>query len=109
MLDYEIEVVEYNKDKEAQYLGLSSPLGNPYPVRSESERNIAVDKYEQWFYKTVEQDPEVRTELRRLHTLGKQRGKLKLGCFTAPNRCHCHVVKQYLETSFDKLEFKKSL
>lgn len=107
MLDYEIEVVEYNKDREAQYLGQSSPLGNPYTYRSEADRDTIVDKYEQWFYKTVEQDPEVRTELRRLHNLGKKRGKLKLGCFTAPKRCHCHVIKQFLESSFEKLETKR--
>lgn len=109
MLDYEIEVVDLREDKEAQYLGESSPLGNPYRIRSEKEIDRAVDKYEQWFYRSVSQDPEIRTELRRLHTLGKMRGKLKLGCFTAPRRCHCHVIKQYLESSAHMLESKRSL
>lgn len=109
MLDYEIEVVNYNEDKEAQYLGASSPLGNPYPIRSEADKNKAVEKYKSWFYKAIDHDPEMRIELRRLHNLGKMRGKLKLGCFTAPNRCHCHVIKQYLESSIGKLESKRSL
>lgn len=105
MLDYEIEIVNLKEDKEAQYLGESSPLGNPYIVRSESD----IDKYEQWFYRSVSQDPEIRTELRRLHALGKMRGKLKLGCFTAPRKCHCRVIKQYLDSSAHMLESKRSL
>jgi len=82
----------------AEYIGRPSPLGNPFPMQNESQRDEVCDKYKAWFDKQVkDNNPIVMNELRRLYTIAKV-GDLKLGCFCAPKRCHGDTIKAFLET-----------
>ncbi len=97
-----MEIVIGRKDNPgAVYIGRPSPLGNPYILqnpRSRSERNLVCDMYEVWFEDRVRaQDPRVMNELRRLYKLAKTQGRLVLGCYCAPKRCHGETIKQFLE------------
>ena len=84
-------------DKGAQYIGRGSPLGNPFAMRSESERDKVCDQYEAWFKdKVAQNDPSVMNELRRLYRLSKQ-GDVVLGCFCAPKRCHGQTIKRFID------------
>ena len=81
----------------AQYIGRGSPLGNPFRMNNENERDLVCDKYEAWFeQKVAERDPRVMNELRRLYAIAKQ-GDLILGCYCSPKRCHGETIKAFLE------------
>lgn len=86
------------KDKEAEYIGRGSPLGNPFRMNSESERDQVCDMYEAWFKRKVEEnDTRVMNELRRLWRIHQATGTLTLGCYCAPKRCHGLTIKRFLE------------
>jgi len=80
----------------------SSPLGSPFVLHDESERDKVCDEYEAWFYGLLndgwclEQDSVCR-ELDRLKALYKKHGKLRLFCWCIPKRCHAITIKKYLE------------
>ena len=85
-------------DAGAQYIGRGSPLGNPFVMKSEADRDAVCDQYQAWFDRKVKNgDERVMNELRRLYRLAKK-GDLVLGCFCAPKRCHGETIKAFLET-----------
>ena len=81
----------------AQYIGRGSPLGNPFVMRGEADRNKVCEQYDAWFNERVKADDQiVMNELRRLYRIAK-RGDLVLGCFCSPKRCHGETIKRFLE------------
>lgn len=81
----------------AVYIGRPSPLGNPFVMKNEAERDRVCDAYEAWFEAQVKlKTPEVMQELRKLYKLSKQ-GHVVLGCYCAPKRCHGDTIKRWLE------------
>lgn len=84
-------------DPGAIYVGRGSPLGNPFKMYKEADRNMVCDSYHNWFYAMVENnDPKIMKELDRLKRLASQ-GDLVLGCYCAPRRCHAETIKEYLD------------
>lgn len=80
----------------AEYIGRGSPLGNPFVMRTEIERDLVCDLYLVWLcHKVKVQDRAVMNELHRLAAIALQR-PLVLGCFCAPRRCHGNTVKEFL-------------
>jgi hypothetical protein len=76
-----IKVVKVS-DPSSTNVARPTPLGNPFPMRKESDRDEVCDSYEQWFSdKLSQQDSAVLNELRKLWVLGKQQGYLHLGCY----------------------------
>jgi hypothetical protein len=74
-----------------------SPLGNPFKMGKESDRDEVIEKYKKWFreqqlgYNWV-----VHNELQRLVELA-QKGDLVLICWCAPKACHGDFIKQVIE------------
>jgi len=94
-----IQVVNKRAGARGEYCGRPSPLGNPFPMRDESQRDEVCEQYDAWFQAKVEaQDPAVMGELRRLWRVWKRDGALNLVCWCAPKRCHCETIKQFLES-----------
>ena len=90
-------VVGKKWDANAQYIGRGSPLGNPFVMKSEADRDRVCDQYAVWFEERVKAgDALVMNELRRLYKIAK-RGGLVLGCYCAPKRCHGETIKCFLE------------
>lgn len=82
-----------------QNVGRPTPLGNPFFMRDESQRDTVCDKYIPWFDTKVKaKDPAVMNELRKLWKIGSQSGVLKLGCYCAPRRCHADTIKRFLDS-----------
>ena len=75
----------------------SSILGNPFPMRDESERELVCNKYEKYFAEQFRTNEQFKQELRRLFKIYKHFGKLELFCWCAPRRCHAETIKQFLE------------
>ena len=86
------------RDDEGEYVGRPTPLGNPFVMRDESERDEVCDKYARWFAQMlVEQPPNVMNQLLSLREKLRLQGVLTLRCWCAPKRCHAESIKQWLE------------
>jgi len=75
----------------------SSPLGNPYYMQFEEQRNEVCDKYERWFYKQIEESESFRDTVEALMAVYVQTRKLRLFCWCSPKRCHAETIKKYIE------------
>lgn len=62
----------------AVYIGRPSVFGNPFAMRSEEDRNLVCDQFEQY----VRERPQLIARIKR-----ELKGK-DLVCFCAPKRCH---------------------
>lgn len=84
------------------YCGRGSPLGNPFRMYSEIQRDEVCDKFDDYFYNevVVVENPVILSELTRIYNIAKVTD-VKLGCFCAPKRCHCNTIKRYLDNCLE--------
>lgn len=102
-------------EKDHIYLGRPHPLGNPYTHKEGTtapfvvgSRDEAVDLYEKWLLSQIKiGNQEVLMALSELKALALQ-NDIKLGCWCFPKRCHCDVVKKYVELSLEQLKRRKA-
>jgi len=73
---------------------LGSPLGNPYKLRFECDREKILAKYEYWLREQLKSDTPARREIERLADYAED---LVLACWCAPKLCHGSVVKKVIE------------
>ena len=71
-----------------------SALGNPYPMESESDREIVIEGYRRWLWNKMKTNNPVSAELRRL---SDYEGNLALACFCSPKACHAKIIKDAIE------------
>ena len=81
----------------------TSPLGNPFFIQAEHDRNGACIYYEKWFdslLQDVPREQERKNEaikyLASLVAVYRLYGKLRLFCWCAPKRCHARTIKNYI-------------
>lgn len=92
-------IVGHKWDKGAVNIGRPTPLGNPFVMRSEQDRDMVCDKYTEWLRKQIdEQNPDVLGALRALWVKAKAEGTVVLGCYCAPKRCHGDAIKAFLDS-----------
>lgn len=81
------------------YCGRGSPVGNPYVMRdySDEERDRVIDAYKNWFMIKVQHSTisDFNVYLKSLVEAAKK-GPINLGCYCAPKRCHCDIIKLYI-------------
>lgn len=82
----------------------ASPVGNPFYMRDESERDTVCEKYETYFYEQLEKNNVKFIEyLQMMLRALKQYGKLNLYCWCAPKRCHAETIKRWLENQIKEM------
>ena len=69
-----------------------SVLGNPFHMRSESQRAQVVADYREWLQNRYGVDAAVTNELHRIADLVKQGKQVAVECWCAPCACHGDVV-----------------
>ena len=78
--------------RRAVYIARPSPLGNPYAVGVDGDRDEVIERYRGWLdARIAERDPVVCTAL-----LGIQNGQ-PISCHCAPARCHGEMITEALE------------
>ena len=113
-----IKVVNKYKELEHRYIycGRGSALGNPFPMRNETERDKVCTQYEDWFYSRIDEPSfldlvELPISQTNLNPQTKQliiifrmamKGDINLGCFCAPKRCHCDTIKNFLDNKIEE-------
>lgn len=77
-----------------------SPLGNPFHMKDEQDRDRVCNEYESWFQDSLEAEDEAgdafREELNRLITMYYKQRQLRLFCWCAPKRCHAETIRKYI-------------
>jgi hypothetical protein len=78
------------------YVGRPSPLGNPYALGRDGNREQVIAKYSRWLWARLqEHDSPQEYELRRLLAQARS-GELELLCWCHPLPCHAEVVRSAL-------------
>jgi len=92
----DIEIVDVRTFKGNYYVAhRGGILGNPYPMKNESERDKVCDKYEAYLHAKLhdEKDPNFLKEIAKLATRHLGGTRVRLGCYCAPKRCHCESIR----------------
>jgi hypothetical protein len=74
--------------------GVNGYFGNPIPLRPGDSRGSTLDRFHEYFFTRLEQDPEFKAHIMTL------KGKT-LGCFCKPNACHGDIIVEYLNSMED--------
>ena len=86
-----------NAATRSEYVGRPSPLGNPFKLERESNRDAVIEQYEVWLRERIAaRDRRVCDELNRLYVIARDTGLLELACWCAPKRCHAEVIRKVL-------------
>ena len=87
-----------------EYVGRPSPLGNPFNLERESDRESVIERYEVWLREKIRtRDKAVCNELNRLFKIARDSGVLELVCWCAPKRCHAEVIRCVLLEQLTKV------
>lgn len=89
-----------------------SPVGNPYTMRTESERGLVCEKYERLFDQIMTDDTLPDTEevpgtpfftvkqfrdyIHRIEQHYATHGTVTLACWCRPKQCHCETIRDWL-------------
>ena len=71
-----------------------SPLGNPFHMRYESERDKVCDQYEAWL-PTVKDRPDIAQALDDIREYALE-NDVALACWCYPKRCHAESIIKIL-------------
>ncbi|MGC9217560.1 DUF4326 domain-containing protein, partial [Acidithiobacillus sp.] len=78
--------------RHAAYIARPSPLGNPYAIGPDGDRDVVIERYRIWLAARIdERDPVVCTALLGI------RQEQPLSCHCAPARCHGEVIAEALD------------
>lgn len=86
-----------------------SPLGNPFVMRNEDQRDKVCNSYEGWFDKRLNDNKRdgFKGELARLHSISKTQD-ITLLCWCHPKRCHAETIKRYLDERLNQSVLERS-
>ena len=100
------KVVNIKKEKYDVYIGRGSTFGNPFthmPIQNTLaqvqvvSREEAIEKYKEYFYAKIEDDPEFLDDILRLKDV-------TLGCYCRPAKgfqgkllCHGQIIAEFLD------------
>jgi hypothetical protein len=80
------------------YVGRPTPLGNPFRLEREDQREEVVRKYATWLEAELNKGNQVVARaLEELYQRLKRQGTINLICFCAPRRCHAEVIAEHLK------------
>ena len=82
-------VVNIKHEKCDVYCGRPSLYGNPFRVGKDGTRVDVILKYIDYFFERMRDDPVFKKKILELKDK-------KLGCYCAPETCHCDVIAEYL-------------
>lgn len=87
-----------------------SPVGNPYFMRTESEREEVCERYKRLFDRIMTDSTlndnravgmtstvkEFRDYIHRIEKHYATHGTVTLACWCSPKRCHCETIREWL-------------
>lgn len=97
----DVEIINLKKEK-PKYpydfcIDRRTPVGNPYPLKSESKREQVLNDYEDYFNKMIYyEDINFIGYLNQMLDLYKAYNKVRLFCWCYPKKCHGETIKKWL-------------
>ncbi|ADE14135.1 conserved hypothetical protein [Nitrosococcus halophilus Nc 4] len=91
-----IRVLNKRHGGQGVYIGRPSPLGNPFVIGRDGNRDEVIAKYQALLEVTLEGRSQARTEFNRLVKIYRETGELNLVCWCAPRACHGDVIKEQI-------------
>lgn len=83
-------------EENSYYVGRPSPLGNPFVMKGESDRDEVCEKYDQWLRTQISQgNQKIISELQQIDRMSAN--GIVLGCYCHPKRCHAESIKAVIE------------
>jgi hypothetical protein len=75
----------------------ATALGNPFVMKSESERMEVLAKYRRWLWERMKDPGSAQMkQLREILEIERREGDVLLGCWCSPKACHGDFVKKAL-------------
>lgn len=71
----------------------TTPLGSPFYLKTEKDRDLICDRYEEYF-PTLIQKKEAKEYFDKIIQSYKQNGRVRLFCWCVPKRCHAFTIKR---------------
>jgi len=79
-----------------------SPLGNPFKMKNENDRQKVIEEYKKWISNQLKHgNAFISTEYLRLLEMASK-GNLVLICWCAPKACHGDVLKEMIEKDLEE-------
>jgi hypothetical protein len=98
MKKLEIRVARKGQGLAGVYIGRPTPLGNPFRLEREDQREQVVARYATWLQQELRKGNRVVARaLEELYRALKRQGSITLICFCAPKRCHGEVIAEHLK------------
>jgi len=93
-----IKVARKGQGLRGVYVGRPTPLGNPFRLEREDQREEVVARYAAWLEEELRKgNPVVTRALKELYRTLQRQGSITLICFCAPRRCHAEVIGEHLK------------
>ena len=73
----------------------SSPVGNPFVMQFEQQRNMVCDRYDENFNMLMQK--KLFAEYINYIITELKSHNVALGCWCFPKRCHAETIKKYIE------------
>ena len=100
-----IKIGNKKRETSGEYIGRPSPLGNPFFMESEADRNRVCEKYETWLNEKISsRDQTIMNELDQLLSLSLREEGVILLCWCHPKRCHAESIKNALVRLYESKE-----
>ena len=80
----------------------TSPIGNPFFMHDESERNLVCDKYEKYFKQVILDNQKALDYLQKILNAALI-GDVVLACWCVPKRCHGETILKWLNHMLNNL------
>ena len=88
---------KYRYRRAGELIMRGTPLGNPFSLGKDGDRETVIKKYKKWFDEKIKNnDPIITTEIQRLFDIAMH-GNLHLLCVCKPQECHGDIIKEYLD------------
>ena len=78
------------------YIGRPSPLGNPFAIGKDGDRDEVIRKYRIYLKKAMETNNRIKEIIERIKELSKKED-VYLICWCFPKKCHGEVIKEIVE------------
>jgi len=85
-----------------------TPLGNPFVMYGENQRQKVIDSYELYAKEEMKKEEDWYEEYCRILDIYKKYNKLNLFCWCSPRKCHGDILKGMIEKERFGFEYLKS-
>lgn len=93
-----IRVTKVNLGIDGIYIGRGTPLGNPYHIGKDGNRDEVIEKYRQYLNKKIyDKDPAILKSLQEIKQYERDFYVVTLLCHCKPLACHGDIIKEILD------------